>query len=622
VEPQNDSSRDLESRAAVSDSIFTWTFRATSGDSWGGLLVDDTARYVVGSTLATAHGTYSIVAAEPQGMDLGALGMEEGWTSVGWYRDSRGSWMVTRLGEAAPAGLAGLGSEVDAAWNGSAWDSFGRGGTDQADPSSLANSLFSWTFTFNSGDILYGTLLADSLDWNAGDTLRTGHGLYRIVTETPFGQSPSEVELDGTVYTTRYYDSAARIDFALESGGSAPTGYAGLGSEMDRAWTGNGWARVGQGGALEADRQPDMLFDWRFELPNGDSYFGRLASHSTVWQVGDTLAAANGTYIITAAASLGGQVIANGTVWTTGGYYDGSARQLLTSYSGYVQGGAPTGYGGLGSEFDYAWDGDEWDDFGRAGTVQASVEQPARFSWYFTHGTSGDLYAGYVVADAGQYQTGQSFAGARGTYTIYEKTAWSLNAAPEGTVWVTDYRDAQSGLWMQPRAWQQGQATTQAGLGQEYDYVWDGREWDDFGQGGIYQVDVGRDGYYAWAFYSNSGDLYAGWLSEDFARFNIGDRLQGAHGYYEIYNKWEHPNPTNIRDGTLWITDYYDGHSDRWLPTRSWGQNGQSASEWGIGNEYEYAWTGSAWVGFGVGGIHELDVEPLAANNPPEPFVL
>lgn len=606
--------------APVADSIFTWTFRATTGDSWGGTLVEDVTRYVVGNTLGTAFGTYTIVASTPQGTDLGAFGMEEGWISVGWYRDSTGIWMLTRLGESTAAGLAGLGSEVDAAWTGTGWDSFGQGGADQADAGDLADSLFTWSFTANGGDMMFGTLLADSVAWAPGDTLRTAHGLYRIVTETAYGQDLAAAGAEGTVHTTRYWDSAARIDFTLESGGAAPTGYAGLGSELDRAWTGSAWVQVGLGGALQADRIPDALFGWTFQMPDGDRYLGRLVGHSTAMDVGNTVVVPGGTYTITSEASLGGQVIANGTVWTTGGYYDASAKQHLTSYSTYVLGGAPSGYGGLGSEFDYVWDGDEWDDFGLAGTVRASVEQPARFSWYFKHATSGDLYAGYTVADAGLYTIGQQIPTARGAYTIYDRSS-ATSGAPEGTVWITDYLDAQSQRWMQPLHWSQGgQAVTQAGLGQEYDYVWDGTEWDDFGQGGIYQVDVGPDGFYAWAFYSVSGDLYAGWLSEDFARFNVGDRLQGAHGYYEIYAKWDHPNPTNIRDGTLWITDYYDGNSDRWLPTRSWGQNGKSASDWGIGNEYEYAWTGSQWVGFGVGGIHELDVSPSSANNPPEPF--
>ncbi|WP_439595443.1 hypothetical protein [Falsiroseomonas sp.] len=606
--------------STITDSIFTWTFRATTGDSWGGTLVEDSTRYVVGSTLATAHGTYTIVASDPQGTDLGAFGMEEGWIAVGWYRDRTGSWMLTQLGEASPAGLTGLGSEVDAAWNGSGWDSFGRGGADQADPGDLADSIFTWVFNAFSGDALYGTLLADSVAWAPGDTLRTDHGTYRILTETPFGQDQAEAGSEGTVRITRYWDAAARVDFTLESGGAAAAGYGGLGSELDRAWTGNAWVQVGLGGAMQADRVADALLDWTFQMTNGDRYFGRLVGHSTVWDIGDTVTVPGGTYTITGTASLGGQVIADGTVWTTGGYYDVSANQQLTSYAGYVLGGAPSGYGGLGSEFDYAWDGDEWDDFGYAGTVQASVEQPARFSWYFRHWTTGDIYAGFTVADAGLYTVGQQFAGARGTYTIYDRS-WATGGAAEGTVWVTDYLDAQSDRWMKARAWDQGgQPVTQAGLGQEYDYVWDGNEWDDFGQGGIYQVDVGPDGYYAWAFYSQSGDLYAGWLSEDFARFQVGDRLQGARGYYEIYAKWDHPNPTHIRDGTLWITDYYDGNSDRWLPTRSWGQNGQPASEWGIGNEYEYAWTGSQWVGFGVGGIHEFDVPRSAPNDPPEPF--
>ena len=190
----------------ISDSLYTWTFTASTGDAWGGTLVEDTGRYVVGSTLTTAHGVYAIVASTPQGVDLTDFGFAEGWISVGWYRDRTGVFLVTRNGEASAAALGGLGTEVDAAWNGTAWDSFGLGGADQADPADLADSLFTWTFTADSGDIIQGTLLDDTRNWNPGDTRRTAFGTYRIDTESPYGRDLGSAGLEGSIAILSYTD--------------------------------------------------------------------------------------------------------------------------------------------------------------------------------------------------------------------------------------------------------------------------------------------------------------------------------------------------------------------------------------------------------------------------------
>ncbi|MDP3414622.1 VCBS repeat-containing protein [Falsiroseomonas sp.] len=518
--------------AAVTDSIFTWTFRATSGDSWGGLLVEDSTRYVVGSTLGTAHGSYTIVAAAPQGTDLSAFGMDEGWISVGWYRDSTGVWMLTRLGESTAAGFGGLGSEVDAAWTGSGWDSFGRGGADQADVDNLADSLFTWSFTADSGDLVFGTLLGKGSQWAPGDTLRTAHGVYQILTKAPLGQDQAQVGVAGTVHTTRYYDGAARADFVLESGGAGPTGYGGLGSELDRAWTGSAWVLVGQGGALQADRIPDVVLGWTFAARNGDTYSGLLIGHSTAWDVGDQLAMPRGTYTITSETALAGQLHADATVWTTGGYFDHSASRLLPSYSSQVLNGAPSGYAGLGSEYDYAWNGRVWDDFGRAGTVLASVEPSAIFRWRFD-ARNGDYYTGRVVQSLDTYDAGDIITTPYGAYTIEAEDPWS---GPQsfGTVWTYSYFDASANEVMPTYYWTTlgGAPSGGNGLGSEYDYAWDGRAFSEFGLGGAKLANEILSHDFTWRFdgdkappgfgpkalvYNNfgAGDSAGGWSSDD-----------------------------------------------------------------------------------------------------------
>ena len=590
--------------ASVTDSIFTWTFRATSGDSWGGLLVEDSTRYVVGSTLGTAHGSYTIVAAAPQGTDLGAFGMEEGWISVGWYRDSTGVWLLTRLGEATAASLGGLGSEVDAAWTGSAWDSFGRGGADQADVDNLADSLFTWSFTADSGDMVFGTLLGKGSQWAPGETLRTAHGVYQILTKAPLGQDQAQTGVAGTVHTTRYYDGAARTDFLLESGGTGPTGYGGLGSELDRAWTGSAWVLVGQGGALQADRVPDVLLGWTFTARNGDTYMGQLVGHSTVWDVGDQLAMSRGTYTITSETALAGQIHADATVGTTGGYFDNSAARLLPSYSSQVLNGAPTGYAGLGSEYDYAWNGRVWDDFGRAGTVLASVEPSAIFRWRFD-ATNGDTYTGWVVENLDIYDPGDVITTAHGRYTIETEQAWS---GPQsfGTVWTHTYFDASANQLMPTYYWTTlgGVPSGGIGLGSEYDHAWDGRAFSDFGLGGANLAAYLRSHVFTWRFDANNGDTYRGWLVENFETYDAGDVITTAHGRYTIETEQAWSGPQSF--GTVWTYNYYDASADQLMPTYFWTTLGGVPSGGnGLGSEFDYAWDGRAFSDFGLGGARQ-----------------
>ncbi|WP_372616785.1 FG-GAP repeat domain-containing protein [Falsiroseomonas sp.] len=235
------------------DSIFTWVFQASTGDSWGGWLVEDSARYVAGDTIFTAHGHYLITTEEERGTDLSPLGLAEGQVRVEWYRDSTGPFLATRAGPGVPVGLAGLGSELDAAWDGAAWVNFGRGGADQVGSPALA--LFTWVFEANSGDRLHGTLVAEALSYGTGDTFATPFGSYQITAKAALPAEANPGAAAGEIRTTRYFDATVGRDLPVESGGIGVTGTAGLGSEIDRVWNDTAWAPVGQGGGLQADGQ-------------------------------------------------------------------------------------------------------------------------------------------------------------------------------------------------------------------------------------------------------------------------------------------------------------------------------------------------------------------------------
>ncbi len=585
----------------VTDSIFTWTFTANSGDSWGGTLVDDGTRYVVGSILNTAAGRYTIVGAAPQGVDLSAFGMNEGWIAVSWYRDAGSVFMVTRNGAGTASGTAGLGSEIDAAWNGTAWDSFGLGGTDQADPGELADSLFTWTFTADSGDIIQGTLLDDTRNWNPGDTLRTAFGTYRIDTETPHGRDLGSAGVEGTITIISYTDFFADIQFTLETGASGPAGYGGFGSEWDRAWTGTAWVPVGQGGALQADRLPDRVFSWRFTADNGDQYVGSMVGHSSALAQGDRIETDHGHYDILQANAYSGPASAQGLVWVFR-YYDSSLDTWMTTYQNSVA-ATVSGTRGLGSEYDYAWDDDEWDDFGVGGVHLASIERNNLFGWTFT-ANSGDRYAGWLIARDDAHAVGDTVATSQGSYRITSEGAWG-GSAGAGTIYTTSYVDAGSGRSFETYWWGTigGQPSGRGGFGSEYDYIWNGSEWDDFGVGGVHQANFTINTLHAFTFTANDGDRYTGWLVEDSARYAAGDTIATSQGSYRI--TWEGDWGGTQGRGAIWTDSYFDAASGRSFGTYTWTVGGgRPSGQGGFGSEYDYIWNGTAWDDFGVGGVH------------------
>lgn len=237
------------------DSLFRWEFLASSGDSWGGMLVADTGSVALGSVTVTSAGRYTILLEEPQLLDLSSLGFEDGAIFVEWYWDARSNqFLPTRNGPGQVSGLAGLGSEVDAAWTGREWATFGRGGLEQADglpPSGPpATARFGWIFDASGGDRWSGVLFDLAEAWQPGDLVTTVRGRYRIVSEAAAAADSPSV---GTVQLTGvYFDSASNGSFTVQATDPAlGSGLAGLGSEVGVASTPNGLAPFGLGGDLQ-----------------------------------------------------------------------------------------------------------------------------------------------------------------------------------------------------------------------------------------------------------------------------------------------------------------------------------------------------------------------------------
>ena len=597
------------SSATLPDSIYTWVFEAFSGDQWGGWLVEDSQTYVVGSTLATPNGIYRIVAEEERGTDLAGAGLQEGAIAVAWYRDAAtAAFLVTRNGAGTAVGTAGLGSEIDAAWNGTEWVEFGRGGAAQADGAGLPDSLFTWVFTADSGDMMEGTLLADSDRYAVGDTLRTAHGLYRITGETA---QPGSTAATGLVHVTRYVDAGSGRELTLESGGSQPAGTAGLGSEFDRAWDGVAWRPVGQGGAWQADATIS-LYRFTFHAHSGDHYVGRLVDAGVAYAEGDTIAGSGGYYRIDTETQLTTpQPWALGSLWIDL-YYDALSGLTVLPQQTHVA-GRPNVNFGLGNEVDRVWDGDSFDEIGRGGALQADIEQFSLFRFTFIAQT-GDRYTGWYFTRATLFDVGDTLAGAQGYYHFDEETLYGFaEVVLDGSVRLDTYFDAVSGLTgYSYNTYVLGRNNPNLGLGNEVDQVWDGRRYESFGRGGTLQADVEGYAIFVFTFHANSGDRYTGWLYEDIARYRAGDTIAAANGHYRVDEERFHGLELAAPMGSIWLLEYYDAVSDLTGYSHTTYVLGQVNPGRGLGNEFDSVWDGDRFDTYGRGGALQADVEGYA----------
>lgn len=121
------------------------------------------------------------------------------------------------------------------------------------------------------------------------------------------------------------------------------------------------------------------------------------------------------------------------------------------------------------------------------------VERPVMISWIF-RATSGDAYTCLLLEDAETYAPGDNIVRPNGTYTIDSDTDRIRADYGIGTIWTAAYFDAGSVLWLTTHyyGFHNGLPSGRAGFGSEYDFAWDGDEWDDFGIAGVHQADVER----------------------------------------------------------------------------------------------------------------------------------
>jgi hypothetical protein len=475
--------------AGGSRAIYGFAFAADSGDSWGGWFVAAAGAFAAGALLRAQAGAYTVLGQTADGLDVGIFGLVEGQVFVEWYHDGGSDlFLPTRLGPSVAAGSVGLGSELDAVWDGVRWNEFGLGGALQANAES--SSLYRWYFhDITTGDTYLGWLLDDRALYPAGLELRTGNGVYVIEREVPTNEYRNMNY--GTVWIDGYYDARSNrwLDTYHRQAG-APSGSAGLGSEQDWAWDGDEWDLFVAGVTQWVNVEQDSRFSFYFySAINSDTYVGRLVADSDAYAAGSVIRTGGGVYVITGDQELGqSDTVAHGTVWVDG-YHDSSTGRWLDTY--HRQAGAPSGSAGLGSEQDWAWDGDEWDLFVAGVTQWVNVEQDSRFSFYFYSAINSDTYVGRFVADSDAYAAGSVSRTGGGVYVITgEQELGQSDTVAHGTVWVDGYHDSSTGRWLDTYHRQAGAPSGSAGLGSEQDWAWDGDEWDLFVAGVTQWVNV------------------------------------------------------------------------------------------------------------------------------------
>lgn len=470
------------------DSVFTWRFLATSGDQWGGTLIADSALFAPGDTLGGVQGVYTILTEDARGVDLTPSGLEDNSVRVEWYWDgSANGFLPTRLGADWPAGLAGLGSERDDAWTGTAWAPFGLAGALQAN--SEQRSLFYWNFVDRFSGDAYGGWTVDLVGvLAAGTVIPTARGQYTITGEAPagaFGSQPT-----GTVWVSWFYeaDSGRVLQTQHDQRGGGPAAGRGLGNEQDFAWDGDAWDAFGAGDTRGVVVEADRLYVWRFvSATTGDLYWGRVAADSPLYTTGARIEAGSGSYVIFGEVAIAPGVASPGAIWTDF-FYDAGSNSWLTTQSKLFD--TLAGTRGLGSEWDFAWDGDEWDRFGGAGATDVVVETVSLYVFFFRAFNTGDAWFGRLYADTRWFEPGWWASGERGYYEIYAK--WPVGVrgpAPNNSVFVDAYFDGGSGRWAVPGSPQTGLPSGYAGLGSEFDAAWDGNSLRSFGYSGWIQAD-------------------------------------------------------------------------------------------------------------------------------------
>ena len=118
----------------------------------------------------------------------------------------------------------------------------------------------------------------------------------------------------------------------------------------------------------------------------------------------------------------------------------------------------------------------------------------------------------------------------------------------------------------------------------------------------------GSTAIYRFVFAADAGDSWGGWFVAAAGSFTAGARLRTEDGTYTVLTQVADGfdgSLFGLQEGQVFVDWYRDGASAAFLPIRL----GPSiaAGTAGLGSEVGAAWTGEAWMNFGLGGALQAE---------------
>jgi hypothetical protein len=450
-----------------------------TGDYYSGYVYDSTGTYHPGYTYTGGtdqvggHWTYSITSIG-YATNSGTSGYVY---DFGYYDADLGGYSTVYGYNGQASGTNYLGSDYDYIYSVGGYQEFG--GAYYVVPD--VNSFYFKATESKTGDVYYGYVYDSTGTYYLGYTTTGGvdqaggRWTYTITSNALSAASG----ISGSVYDYAYYDA----DLAtwstpkyFDAGFTSGSSY--LGSDSDYVNAFGSDYQFGQ--SYYVVPESSKLFNFvAHESKTGDSYYGWVYDNTNTYYVGYTYspsatdqAGGKWTYSIYGGGYGGYSPSLSGYVYDS--YYYDADYGGSTPY--YYSNGNSSGYGGLGSDYDYAYDLGSYYLFGYG--YNTVPENSKLFYFIAQESATGDYYYGLVYDNTGTYYSGYTYspsatdqAGGKWTYSIYSSSSSSYSPSLSGYVYDTSYYDTDLGSFSTEYGYN-GSPSGTTGLGSDYDYIY------------------------------------------------------------------------------------------------------------------------------------------------------
>jgi len=192
---------------------------------------------------------------------------------------------------------------------------------------------------------------------------------------------------------------------------------------------------------------------------------------------------------------------------------------------------------------------------------------------------------------------------AYGYYDIY--AAGGATTQASGTVSTNNYYDVTSSKSYTPYYTGIGSADGSNGMGSEFDYTYGARDYQYYGNGGLYEAKQGASkstALYDFYFLYNDGSYYYGTVADNGSYgYKTGQAISTAYGYYDIYAS---AGATTATSGTVSTNNYHDATTGSTY-TPYYTALGYADGASGLGSEVDYTYGAKGYAAYGAGGYYE-----------------